>query len=218
MRKSESTDLGRGSNMKTTDQIRKELVRASRDKSRGKSMRLARQGLSVTTPDSLEDWAFFGLTLARLLVTGRDQERDGRIKTGEIEEALQLYGAILNNLSFAQDPRIWANAQLGIALAYDERRIGDREDNLQKAIHHYEESLKFFTRQRYPNNWGEIKMAVAAAYSQRKRGSVVEHLRSAIKNYKEALEVFPEGSEEHDDIRASLAYLEDELTALAPSL
>jgi tetratricopeptide (TPR) repeat protein len=201
--------------MKTTDQIREELLRASKAGDRARSMRLSRQGLSVTTPDCLDDWAFFRLTLARFLVTGRNKDQDGRIKTGEIEEAIQLYGGILKNLSFAQDPRVWANAHLGIALAYDQRRIGDKEGNLEKAVHHYEESLTFFTRQRFPKDWGQIRMAMAAACSQHKRGNVRKHWRLAVRNYEDALAVFGKESEERADIEASLAYLKDELAAIA---
>jgi tetratricopeptide (TPR) repeat protein len=217
MRKSEFTFSACDNAMKTTDQIRQELLRASKARNRAKSMRLARQGLSATSPDRLQDWTFFRVTLARLLVTGKDNGDDGKIRTGEIEEAIQLYKEVLRHLSFRQEPRIWANAQLGLGLAYDQRLLGDKQNNLEKAIQHYEQSLKFFTRERHPDQWGEIEMAVAAAYSQRKRGNVLEHFRSAVKHYEEALKVFGQESDQREDIESSLDYLKDELAALAPN-
>jgi CHAT domain-containing protein len=68
--------------------------------------------------------------------------------------------------------------------------MGDKADNLDKAIATYTEVLKVYTFDAFPKQWAEIQNNLALAYSDRIRGEKAENLERAIATYKEVLKVY----------------------------
>jgi tetratricopeptide (TPR) repeat protein len=87
-------------------------------------------------------------------------------------------------------PDLWAelHAQLGENLA--DLPQGDRAENLEEAIRHYERALEIFTPEGYPEDWAEVQMVLANTYLERLRGERAENLEEAIRHHERALEVF----------------------------
>ncbi len=74
--------------------------------------------------------------------------------------------------------------------AYCERIRGERTDNLEQAISHYQQALQVYTRQAFPEQWATTQNNLAVAYQQRIRGERTENLEQAILHYQQALEVY----------------------------
>lgn len=83
-------------------------------------------------------------------------------------------------------------AQNDLGNAYYKRIHGERAENLEQAISHYEQCLEVITHQTYPELWAIIKDNVATAYQERIRGERAENLELAISHYEQALKVFNE--------------------------
>jgi CHAT domain-containing protein len=86
-------------------------------------------------------------------------------------------------------PEKWATSQNNLATAYADRIRGERADNLEQAIHHYEQALKVRTREALPEQWATSQNNLAAAYADRIRGERADNLERAIHHYEQALKV-----------------------------
>jgi CHAT domain-containing protein len=76
-----------------------------------------------------------------------------------------------------------------LATAYSDRIRGERADNLEEAIRHYELALEVRTRAAFPEQWAGTQNNLANAYSDRIRGERADNLEAAIRHYELALEV-----------------------------
>jgi tetratricopeptide (TPR) repeat protein len=83
----------------------------------------------------------------------------------------------------------WAATQNNLGNAYAERIRGERAENLEQAIFHYQQALEVYTRQAYPQQWAATQNNLATAYAERIRGERAENLEQAIFHYQQALEV-----------------------------
>jgi tetratricopeptide (TPR) repeat protein len=68
--------------------------------------------------------------------------------------------------------------------------MGDKADNLDKAIATYTEVLKVYTFDAFPKQWAATQNNLALAYSDRIIGEKAENLEKAIAAYQEALKVY----------------------------
>jgi tetratricopeptide (TPR) repeat protein len=71
-----------------------------------------------------------------------------------------------------------------------ERIRGERAENLEQAIFHYQQALEVYTRQAYPEDWARTQNNLGNAYRNRIRGERAENLEQAIFHYQQALEVY----------------------------
>jgi hypothetical protein len=142
----------------------------------------------------------------RLHASAEQREREIRtlldelsrlITPNDVPRAITVSRAALELVDIRDEPELWGTLQskLGTYLSTD--LLGNREENLEQSIEHYEEALKVFTRQDFPERWARVQHNQMLSYSQRIRGDSAANLEHAIDNAKLALEVrtsreFPE--------------------------
>ena len=80
--------------------------------------------------------------------------------------------------------------QNNLANAYIYRIRGERAENLEQAIFHYQQALEVYTRQAYPQQWAAAQNNLGNAYQNHIRGERAENLEQAIFHYQQALEVY----------------------------
>ena len=73
--------------------------------------------------------------------------------------------------------------QNNLANAYNDRIRGDRADNIEQAIEHYELALKVRTQKDFPADWAMTQNNLANAYSDRIRGDRADNIEQAIEHY-----------------------------------
>jgi tetratricopeptide (TPR) repeat protein len=93
-----------------------------------------------------------------------DMQRD---RSANVERAIESYERALEvykekSSDFRYD---WATAQYELGLAYDERRLGSKRENLLASIEHYREALKVFSRREFADEYACAQQNLAAALS-----------------------------------------------------
>src|SRR5690606_2536254 len=76
-----------------------------------------------------------------------------------------------------------------LALAYTDRIQGERVDNLECAIKHYQLALEVRTREDFPVDWAETQNNLGFAYADRTCGEHGDNLKHAIHHYQLALQI-----------------------------
>ena len=71
------------------------------------------------------------------------------------------------------DPELWAGLQIELTISLGKNPLGDRDENLEKAISCNHQAQEVFTRQAYPNEWANIQTHLASNYRNRRRGSMM---------------------------------------------
>lgn len=102
----------------------------------------------------------------------------------------------------------WVAATHELALALLERRTGDQESNLERAIALLRDLLRFRNRESTPREWADIQMNLGIAYRRRLAGAHADNLELALYSYRQAMEVL---QAERD--RLALANLECNMSA-----
>jgi CHAT domain-containing protein/tetratricopeptide (TPR) repeat protein len=74
--------------------------------------------------------------------------------------------------------------------SYEQRRRGERADNLERAIETDEAALAVCKRETLPEKWAQTQNNLAVAYAQRIRGVRVDNLEKAIEANESALTVY----------------------------
>jgi hypothetical protein len=67
--------------------------------------------------------------------------------------------------------------------------VGERADNIERAMHRATQALEVSTRQAFPADWAVTEDSLANAYAHRIRGDRAENIERAIHHYPQALEV-----------------------------
>ena len=73
-------------------------------------------------------------------------------------------------------PAEWAGTMMNLGTAYFARIRGDRADNIEEAIHCYEQALEVRTRDAMPAEWAEARLNLANAYASRIRGYLADNI------------------------------------------
>ena len=68
--------------------------------------------------------------------------------------------------------------------------MGDRAENLERAIEHCRQASEVYTRQAFPADWAMTQNNLGLAYKNRVRGERAANLEQAIKHFIQALEVY----------------------------
>ncbi len=87
----------------------------------------------------------------------------------------------------------WARTQNNLANAYRDRIRGERADNLEQAIAHYDAALTVYTREAFPEHWAMTQNNLANAYRERIRGERADNLEQAIEHSSGAHGLYPRG-------------------------
>ncbi|MFB2881344.1 CHAT domain-containing protein [Floridanema aerugineum] len=116
-------------------------------------------------------------------------------RANNIEIAIAGYQIVLSYWELESED--WAGTQNNLATAYLYRIIGERAENLERAIEYYAAALTVRTRDAFPQDWAMAQHNLATAYLYRTRGERAENLEQAIEYYTAALTVltrdaFPE--------------------------
>ena len=81
-------------------------------------------------------------------------------------------------------------AHNNLGAVFVERILGERAENIEQAIRHYEWALEVCTQEVTPDHWAMIREDLGIAYSNQILGEQAENLEEAIQHYKLALEVY----------------------------
>jgi len=69
-----------------------------------------------------------------------------------------------------------------LALAYSDRIRGDRAENIEQAIEHYQLALEVHTCEAFPEDWAMTQSNIANAYRDRISGDRAENIERAIEH------------------------------------
>ncbi len=107
----------------------------------------------------------------------------------DIPRHVQLCQQALSLIEHASQPKLWAALQNKLANSLAQTPMGDRAENIERAIHHYTLALEVRTRQAFLADWAMTQNNLANAYYSRIRGDRAENIERAIQHYSQALEV-----------------------------
>jgi len=107
----------------------------------------------------------------------------------DMPRRVRLCRQALNLTDRGQAPDLWAALQgmLGSSLARNPQ--GERAENLEQAIHHFNRALEVRAPAEFPEQWAGIQNNLANAYADRIRGVRAENIDRAIHHYRQALQV-----------------------------
>ena len=115
------------------------------------------------------------------------QDPEQKIALGE--QALALERALVDWPLQAERDRVKGELNFQVGFAYAMRQQGDRADNLEKSIAHYEAALTAYTRAAFPEDWALTQHNLGVAYWGRIGGERGDNLEKAIAHLDAALEV-----------------------------
>ena len=105
-----------------------------------------------------------------------------------LEEALDVLGDTPPEETNTR--RTWANLHFNLGTVYEDRLLGGNDDNMRRAIYHYERELSVSSQDRDPISWAMTQVSLASAYSQLGGDDPAETQRRAIEAFKTALSIF----------------------------
>jgi tetratricopeptide (TPR) repeat protein len=111
-------------------------------------------------------------------------------RLSEMPRKVELCERALGMVERENNPVLWAALQGELANALAQNPLGNRAENLEKAIHHYQQALEVYTRQAYPEQWAMTQNNLGEAYRNRIQGERAENLEQAIFHCQQALEVY----------------------------
>jgi CHAT domain-containing protein/tetratricopeptide (TPR) repeat protein len=125
------------------------------------------------------------------------QEMQGLNRPSDMPRRVELCQAALRLVDRNAQPELWAVLHVELGNSLYQNPLGDRAENLDLAIDHYNQALEVMTREAFPEDWAVTQNNLAIAYSNRIRGDRAENLDLAIGHSNQALEVrtreaFPE--------------------------
>jgi tetratricopeptide (TPR) repeat protein len=109
--------------------------------------------------------------------------------------------------------KTYATTQTRLGDVFTILPIGNREDNLQKAIICYYNTLRIYNEKKFPMGYATIQTKLGDAYTELLIGDQVENVQSAIRCYKNALRIYTEQEfpQQHTKTQNSLAMAQKKL-------
>jgi tetratricopeptide (TPR) repeat protein len=111
------------------------------------------------------------------------------VSQSQYEEAIASNEKILQIYTRQNFPEDWAMTVNNLAIAYSERTLGKKAENLEHAINYYHQALQVYTRDAFPQPWAITQNNLGNAYSERILGEKASNLEQAIHCYQQALQV-----------------------------
>jgi len=87
-------------------------------------------------------------------------------------------------------PELIADIQNSLGTAWAQLPTGDRAENIERAIGHYDKALQVHIREAFPTNWAMTHNNLGIAFGKRIKGERAENIETAIGHFDDALEVF----------------------------
>ena len=111
-------------------------------------------------------------------------------KESDARTRAELCRRVLALVTSDENPMLWAalHVELGNSLSQDP--LGERADNLERAIKHYSAALTVCNREVSPPAWAMIQYNLGLAYARRIRGERTDNLERAIEHSQQALTVY----------------------------
>ncbi|MHC5821669.1 MAG: tetratricopeptide repeat protein, partial [Nostoc sp.] len=113
------------------------------------------------------------------------------------ELAIKAGEAAMQVFTRDQSPEGWGKIQNNLGIVYrdacggqSQRILGDKAENLEKAIACYQNALSIRTREDFPELWAQTQMNLASAYRHRLRGDTAEKVEIVIAANQSALQVY----------------------------
>ncbi|GEM_PF-2956231 len=99
----------------------------------------------------------------------------------ELEEIIALLERGVQAFSFERTPEEWAYVEADLAEAYIQRISGDRAENIETALQHFNNLTSIWTRESAPEKWAATQAVLANAYRERVRGERRDNIEQAIR-------------------------------------
>jgi CHAT domain-containing protein/tetratricopeptide (TPR) repeat protein len=125
-------------------------------------------------------------------------EIDQLSSPSDLSRRVELCRTVLRLVNRDAQAQLWAELQILLANCLAQNPQGERADNLEQAILHYQQALQVRTRQAFPEEWAMTQGSLGNAYSNRMRGERADNLEQAILHFEQALEVFTHQAFPHD--------------------
>ncbi len=111
-------------------------------------------------------------------------------RAANLEIAIAGYETALRVYSYETFREQWAEIQINLGIAYEERLRGNQAEKWEQAITCYENAGQVFTRETPAQLWASVQENLGNAYRNRVKGDKEENLERAIPYYENALQVF----------------------------
>ncbi|HBE20837.1 MAG TPA: hypothetical protein DEG17_10755 [Cyanobacteria bacterium UBA11149] len=110
-------------------------------------------------------------------------------KSTNLEIAIAGYEVASPIHTRTEFPEHWAELQINLGIAYEERIDGNQAEKWEQAIACYENAGQIFTREAFSYQWAWVQDNLGNAYRNRVKGDKEENLERAIAYYENALQV-----------------------------
>lgn len=101
-------------------------------------------------------------------------------RRSDMPRRIEVCRQILAQVDRRSNPALWAALQVELANSLAQTPLGDRAENIEQAIHHYQLALEVYTREAFPEQWAGTTMGLANAFSDRIRGDRAANIEQAI--------------------------------------
>lgn len=109
--------------------------------------------------------------------------------TNDMPKRVDMCRMALSLVNSELQPNLWAILQKELAFSLTMNPVGDRADNIEQAILHFQLALEVHTRELFADEWAIIQQNLGRAYNRRILGDRADNLEEAIRCYDRALEV-----------------------------
>jgi tetratricopeptide (TPR) repeat protein len=106
-----------------------------------------------------------------------------------LPEAANCLQEVLAMYPKEESPEGHARAHFDIGELYWSAEVGDRQENLLKAIEHYEKTLEYFTEDEFPQQYAAAQMNIAEAFWAMPDGIRGENLKKALQRYENSMRI-----------------------------
>lgn len=110
--------------------------------------------------------------------------------SSDTESVLQRATESLKGLDPTSVPTEWANAQFDLAMAYLQRRCGDRSNNLESAQTALIEAASIYNRKYYAQEWARIMFELGSTQLEMKPTAADDGVTRALHYFEKALQVY----------------------------
>jgi CHAT domain-containing protein len=117
------------------------------------------------------------------------QELSKPSRLGDMPRHIELCQRALDLVSL-ENAQLWAMLKVELGNSLFQSPLGDRAENIEKAIQHYSLALNVFKLDHFPEQWAMTQNNLDNSYRDRIRGDRAENIELAIQHYNLALKIF----------------------------
>ncbi len=109
----------------------------------------------------------------------------------QLEDSIHYLNLADNLCNIEQNPQLWAMIQHNLGVAYTQRLLDERSNNIDKAIHYFEQALSI-SKNTLDEHSANTKVNLGRAYIDRENGKKIENLERAAEYLEQALHTYTE--------------------------